>query len=92
MVAFYRFEAKWDEREARFNQRLEENARFMREINLRTEKIVQELVKQNAAFNAERSRRTEEVVPEVREAREESRAHREALLALIDRLPPAAAA
>jgi hypothetical protein len=92
MAAFDRFEARWDEREERFNKRLDENEQVMWEINRRAERVVQVLVRQNAEFNAEQSRRTDAIVAEVKEGREESRAHREALLALIDRLPPAAAA
>lgn len=36
-------------------------------------------------------RRTDAIVAEMKDAREESKAHRDALLALIDRLPPAQA-
>jgi hypothetical protein len=89
-------EARWDERDARFNKRLDENEQVMWEMNRRAEKAVQVLVKQSEAFNVEQTRRTDEIVAEIREARaewrEECRAHREALFALIDRLPPAAAA
>ncbi len=87
-----RWEEKWEEREARFNQRLDENEQAMWEMTRRFEKVLQVLVQQNAEFNAEKTRRTDAIVAAVREFREDSRAHREALLALIDRLPPAAAA
>jgi hypothetical protein len=92
MAAFDRFEARWDEREARFNKRLDENEQAMWEMNRRAEKAIQVLIAQNEKFNAEQTRRTDAIVAEVKESREESRALREALLALIDRLPPAAAA
>lgn len=96
MAAFDRFEAKWDERDARFNKRLDENEQVMWEMNRRAEKAVQVLIKQSEAFSAEQTRRTDEIVAEIREARaewrDECRTHREALFALIDRLPPAAAA
>lgn len=96
MAALGRFEAGWEERDRRFNKRMDENEQFMWEINRRAEKVVQVLVKQIEAFNAEQTRRTDAIVSEIRDAREawreESRAHREALFALIDRLPPAEAA
>lgn len=96
MAAWDRFEARWDERDERFNRRLDENEQVMWEMNRRAEKAVQVLIKQSEAFNAEQARRTDEIVAEIREARaewrEECRTHREALFALIDRLPPAEAA
>lgn len=90
------WERRWEEREQRINKRLDENEQFMWELNRRAEKVVQVLVKQSEAFNAVQTRRTDEIVAEIREARaewrDECRTHREALFALIDRLPPAAAA
>ncbi|HEX3735833.1 MAG TPA: hypothetical protein VHU86_11865 [Solirubrobacterales bacterium] len=76
----------------RFEEKLDENTIFIRDMNRRSEKVVQELVRANATFSAEQAKRTDEIVAEVRDAREESRAHRQAILALLDRLPPAAAA
>lgn len=89
---FAGFEKRLDRFEASIDERHEETKVFMRESNLRVERVVQELVKQNAQFNAEQAKRTDAIVAEMRDAREESRAHREAILALIDRLPPAQAA
>lgn len=65
---------------------------FIRDTSRRSEKVIQAMLQGNDAFNAEQSRRTDEIVAELRESRAESRAHREALLALIDRLPPPAEA
>jgi hypothetical protein len=79
---------------------------FIRDMNRRSERVVQDLVKGNAdlvkgnadlvkgnaAFSAEQKKRTDEIVAEMRDARQESRAHREAILAMLDRLPPAQAA
>jgi hypothetical protein len=89
---FAGFEERLDRFEARMDERHEESKLFMRESNLRLERVVRELVKQNARFGAEQEKRTEEIVAEMRESREESKAGRLAILALLDRLPPAAAA
>ena len=91
-AAFERMMTSFDRFEAKLDQIFEENRLFLREMNRRNERVVQELVKQNAEFNAEQAKRTGVIVAEMKDAREESRAHREAILALIDRLPPAAAA
>jgi hypothetical protein len=98
MAAFDRSEQRFDifeERlnrfEARIDERHEESKVFMRESNLRVERVVQELVKQNARFNAEQEKRTREIVAEAKDNHEESVAHRKAILALLDRPPPAQA-
>ena len=69
---------------------------FIREINARSEKRFQEWCRRNDEISAEQRARTEVLIAEMKEAREESRqefrAFREALLALIDRLPPPAQA
>lgn len=65
---------------------------FIREINLRAERRDREWRQRNEEFQAEQRSRTDAIVAEMKEARDESRAFREALLALIDRLPPAQAA
>lgn len=72
-------------------QALEENRIFIRDMTRRSEKVVQELVRRNEAFNAEQGRRTDAIVAELREGREESKAFRQALLAILDRLPPPSA-
>jgi len=72
--------------------RFEEDRLFIRDMNRRSERVVQDLVKGNAKFSAEQKKRTDEIVAEMRDARQESRAHREAILAMLDRLPPAQAA
>lgn len=94
-IAFERVMAALD----RLEERFEEDRVFIRDMNRRNERVIQdllkgnaELVKGNADFSAEQKRRTEEIVAEMREARQESRAHREAILAMLDRLPPAQAA
>jgi chromosome segregation ATPase len=89
---FERFEGRLDRFDASIDERHEESKLFMRESNLRVERVVQELVKQNARFNAEQEKRTREIVAEVKDNHQESVAHRKAIRALIDRLPPAAAA
>ena len=76
----------------RHDELIEETKLFIRDINRRSERVVQDLVKGNAEFSAEQRKRTDEIVAEMRDARQESRAHREAILAMLDRLPPAQAA
>jgi archaellum component FlaC len=95
MAALDRFEKSFDRFEKsldRFDERLEENTIFIRDMNRRNEKVVQDLIQANAKFLAAQGKRTDEVLAEMRDVREESQAQRKALLALIDRLPPAAAA
>ena len=77
---------------SRCDELIEETKLFIRDINRRSERVVQDLVKGNAEFSAEQKKRTDEIVAEMRDARQESRAHREAILAMLDRLPPAQAA
>jgi archaellum component FlaC len=88
MAALDRFEKSLD----RLDERLEENTVFIRDMNRRNEKVVQDLIQANAKFLAAQGTRTDEVLAEMRDVREESQAQRKALLALVDRLPPAAAA
>jgi hypothetical protein len=74
----------------------EENRLFVRDMTRRSEKVVQELVRSHERFHrelsAEMRSKTDAILAELREGREESRAQRQALLALIDRLPPPAEA
>jgi hypothetical protein len=68
-----------------------ERGEELMELN-RGEKIVQDLIRGNREFNAEQAKRTEEIVVELRDRRDERRAQTAALLAVVDRLPPAQAA
>lgn len=88
MKAFDRFEKTNDEQQV-----------FIRDMNRRNEVVIQKLIRDHDEFmktlkvrdekrEREESRRTDLLIAEMKEAREESRAQREALLALIDRLPP----
>jgi hypothetical protein len=83
----------------RHEEMFEENKIFIRDLNRRSEKVVQRLVRDNEEFMSElrlqlrardegADRRTEAIVASLNEASEESKAHRQALLALIDRIPP----
>lgn len=69
---------------------------FVRDINRRSEKVINDLLRGNREFckelTAKTNSTTEKILARLDDAREESRAHREALLALIDRLPPPQAA
>jgi predicted secreted Zn-dependent protease len=65
---------------------------FVRDINRRSEKVINDLLRGNREFckelTAKTNSTTEKILARFDDAREESKAHREALLALIDRLPP----
>ncbi len=65
---------------------------FIRDMNRRSEKVINDLLRGNREFckelTAKTDVKTEQILAELREGREEAKAHREALLALIDRLPP----
>jgi uncharacterized protein YukE len=65
---------------------------FVRDINRRSEKVINDLLRGNREFckelTAKTDSKTEKILARLDDAREESKAHREALLALIDRLPP----
>lgn len=92
--AFERVMAALDRHEQLFEERRrdkEDLKVFIREINMRSEKRFEE-PRRNDEVAAEQRSRTDAIVAEMKEARDESRAHREALLALIDRLPPSAQA
>ncbi|HEX8688898.1 MAG TPA: hypothetical protein VF729_01505 [Solirubrobacterales bacterium] len=65
---------------------------FIRDQNRRSEKVVQHLLRRSEAFNAEQSRRTDAIVARLEEVTKEQKAQREALLRVIDRLPPPAEA
>jgi hypothetical protein len=80
----------------RHEQRTDDLKIFIRDMNTRSEKVVQDLLRGNQEFcrelNARVDTTTEAILGELKEGREESRAQREALFALIDRLPPPKAA
>lgn len=65
---------------------------FIRDMNTRAEKVVDNLIRGHHAFlrdlKAEVNPNIEKILASLEEGREESKAHREALLALLDRLPP----
>jgi hypothetical protein len=92
MEAFDRFEKSMDEQQI-----------FIRDMNRRNEVVLQQVIRDHQEFmkqlnqrddaaEREEKRKTDLLLAEMREAREESKAQREALLALIDRLPPPAQA
>lgn len=94
--AFERMMAAVDRFEERFDKRLEENELFMHEVSRRSEKVVQALIQGNREFcrqlGTKTDAKTDALLAEMKEVREESRAQREALLVLVDRLPPPEAA
>jgi len=97
--AFERLMAAFD----RFEKTSEEQQIFIRDMNRRNEIVIQRIIRDHDEFmktlgvrdekrEREERQRTEKILARLDDAREESRAHREALLALIDRLPPPAQA
>ncbi len=93
--AFERLMAAFD----RFEKTNDEQQIFIRDMNRRNEVVIQKLIRDHDEFmktlgvrdekrEREERRRAEKILARLDDAREESRAHREALLALIDRLPP----
>ena len=90
----------------RHEQTVAEQATFIRDMNRRSEVVTQQIIRDHQEFmkalnvrdeKAERDRekaerRTDKILGELKDLREESRAQRKALLAMIDRLPPADAA
>jgi len=88
MAALDRHEQLFEESRAMF----EENKLFMREMNRRNERVVQDLVQGNRKFMSELSQelkgKSDAILVALQEVREESKAQTQALLALIDRLPP----
>lgn len=65
---------------------------FIRDMNRRSEKVVNDLLRGNREFCKELTAKTdskaEALMAELKDLREESQAQRQALLNLIDRLPP----
>ncbi len=77
-------------------ERVDDFKIFIRDINRRSEKVIQDLLRGNREFcrelTSEMNSKTRAILVGLEEAREESRAQRQALLVLIDRLPPPKAA
>jgi hypothetical protein len=106
MAAFDRHEQAFERHEAGFERmiaaldrheaRTDDLKVFIRDMNRRSEKVVQDLVKGNQEFcrrlTTKTDAKTDKILARLDDAREESKAHRQALLALIDRLPPPTAA
>jgi hypothetical protein len=69
---------------------------FIRDMNRRSEKVINDLLRGNREFCRELTAKTdgkaEAIMAELKDLREESQAQRQALLNLIDRLPPPQAA
>ena len=97
--AFERMTVSFD----RFERAFDENQVFMRDLHRRSEIVTQQIIRDHSEFmqklneSSERSRlestrKTDKILARLDEASEESKAHREALLALIDRIPPPKAA
>jgi hypothetical protein len=100
--AFDRHERAFERHEGSFERvstvldaqesRGEDLKEFIREINLKSEKLFQELLRRSDEATAEQRRKTDAILVQLRDVREESKAQTQALLALIDRLPPPAQA
>jgi hypothetical protein len=97
--AFERLMAAFD----RFEKSMDEQQVFIRDMNRRSEVVLQQVIRDHQEFmgklgvrdekrEREERRKTDRILARLDEAREEWKVHREALLALIDRLPPPAQA
>lgn len=93
--AFERVIATLDRHDRLFEENraiFEENKIFIREMNRRNERVVQDLINGNRKFMSELSEelrgKSDTILVALTEVREESKAQTQALLALIDRLPP----
>lgn len=72
-------------------QVVRDHQQFMKELGTRDERS--ELDREKADREREKAdRKTDKILVELKDLREESKAQRQALLAMIDRLPPAEAA
>jgi hypothetical protein len=83
----------------RHERTVADQATFMRDMNRRSEVVTQQIIRDHQEFmkalnvrDEQAERRTDEILGELKDLREESRAQRQALLAMVDRLPPAEAA
>lgn len=93
--AFERVMAALDRHEQLFeesHEMFEENKLFIREMNRRNERVVQDLINGHRKFMGELSEelrgKSDTILVALKEVREESKAQTQALLTLIDRLPP----
>ena len=91
---------------ARFEKAFEENQVFMRDLHRRSELVTQQIIRDHQEFmrglsesrekverdNQQTSSKTDKILARLDDASAESKAFREALLTLIDRLPPPKAA
>lgn len=93
--AFERMMAAYD----RFEKRFDEHQVFMRDMHRRSELVTQKIIRDHEEFmqelklrdsdaEARANAKSAQILAELKEGREESRAQRQAMLALIDRLPP----
>lgn len=96
MTTLDRHDRLFEENRAMFEENramFEEGKLFIREMNQRNERVVQDLIKGNRQFMGELSEelrgKTDAILITLKEVREESKAQTQALLALIDRMPPA---
>lgn len=83
----------------RHEQTVADQATFIRDMNRRNEVVTQQIIRDHQEFmkalnvrDEKAERKTDKILVELKDLREESRAQRQALLAMIDRLPPAEAA
>jgi hypothetical protein len=98
--AFERMMAAYD----RFERAFDENQVFMRDMHRRSELVTQKIIRDHEVFmqelnergenaqqdRVEAARKTDRILARLDDASEGSKAFREALLVLIDRLPPPA--
>lgn len=89
--AFERLMDAMDRHERAFEESREDRddlKQFIREMNMRSEKRFQEWLRHQEEVHAEQTARTDAIVRRLDDLSQESRVQREALLAVIDRLPP----
>lgn len=93
MEAFDRFEKSMDEQQIFIRDMNRRNEVVPKQVICDHQEFMEKLTTRDEKAEREEKRKTDLLLAEMREAREESKAQREALLALIDRLsPPAQAA
>jgi hypothetical protein len=95
MAAFDRHEKEFERVPVALNAqdaRVDDLGTFIREMNLKGEKLFQELYRRSDETMAEQRRKTDTILAQLKDVREESKAQTQALLAVIDRLPPPAQA
>jgi hypothetical protein len=95
MEAFDRHEKEFERMPVALNAqdaRADDLRTFIREMNLKSEKLFQELYRRSDETMAEQRRKTDTILAQLKDVREESKAQTQALLAVLDRLPPPAQA